>query len=182
MPKTMTRPGSLAEAVRRTREGGQSFSFNISEFLDEFYLDGDSGSRASRLIETPELLEASKINAYVGAIAEHLSRRWRVGRAPCWSEDPARFLDEPYFTAGPAMHPILLMESPVAFRRRFIFTEAEPLRRARMPEDGRWWAYETLRSGLVPPPNKFPELRMDDFISDNISGEQTLASDKLSFC
>jgi hypothetical protein len=30
--------------------------------------------------------------------------------------------------------------------------EAEPLRRARMPKDGRWWAYETMRTGLVPEP------------------------------
>jgi hypothetical protein len=48
--------------------------------------------------------------------------------------------------------PFLLAESPSAFRRRFIFTEAEPLRRAGMPKDGRWWAYETMRTGLVPEP------------------------------
>jgi hypothetical protein len=30
---------------------------------------------------------------------------------------------------------MLLVESPLAFRRRLIFTEAEPLRRARMPRD-----------------------------------------------
>jgi hypothetical protein len=28
---------------------------------------------------------------------------------------------------------LLIAESPIAFRRRLIFTEAEPLRRARMP-------------------------------------------------
>ena len=48
------------------------------------------------------------------------------------------------------MKGFLLAESPLAFRRRFIFTEAEPLRRASMPRDGRWWAYETIRSGLAP--------------------------------
>jgi hypothetical protein len=48
------------------------------------------------------------------------------------------------------MKGFLLGESPLAFRRRFIFTEAEPLRRASMPRDGRWWAYETIRSGLAP--------------------------------
>ena len=30
---------------------------------------------------------------------------------------------------------MLLVQSPLAFRRRLIFTEAEPLRRARMPRD-----------------------------------------------
>jgi hypothetical protein len=48
------------------------------------------------------------------------------------------------------MKGILLVESPSAFRRRFIFTEAEPLRRATMPRDGRWWAYEKMRTGLTP--------------------------------
>jgi hypothetical protein len=47
------------------------------------------------------------------------------------------------------MKGFLLAESPLAFRRRSIFTEAEPLRRASMPGDGRWWAYETIRSGLA---------------------------------
>jgi hypothetical protein len=30
---------------------------------------------------------------------------------------------------------MLLAQSPLAFRRRMIFTEAEPLRRARMPRE-----------------------------------------------
>ncbi len=34
------------------------------------------------------------------------------------------------------MKALLIAESPVAFRRRLIFTEAEPLRRARMPVEG----------------------------------------------
>lgn len=106
-----------------------------------------------------------ELDAYIGAIAEHLSRRWSLGPAPAWSDDPDRFLDEPYFTAGPAMHAVLMMVSPMAFRRRFIFTEAEPLRRARMPEDGRWWAYETLRSGLVPPAGRFVEIDAEDLIA-----------------
>ena len=52
------------------------------------------------------------------------------------------------------MKAFLLAESPSAFRRRFIFTEAEPLRRASMPKDGRWWAYETMRTGRVPQPEE----------------------------
>jgi hypothetical protein len=31
--------------------------------------------------------------------------------------------------------PVFLRDSPTAFRRRLIFTEAEPLRRARFPRD-----------------------------------------------
>ena len=52
------------------------------------------------------------------------------------------------------MKAFLLAESTSAFRWRFIFTEIEPLRRARMPKDGRGWAYETLRTGRVPQPDE----------------------------
>ena len=37
-------------------------------------------------------------------------------------------------------------------------TEAEPLRRASMARDGRWWAYETIRSGLAPTAEEQREL------------------------
>jgi hypothetical protein len=36
---------------------------------------------------------------------------------------------------GVALSGLFLVESPIAFRRRRIFTEAEPLRRARRPRD-----------------------------------------------
>ena len=62
------------------------------------------------------------------------------------------FLSRPWFMGPERMKGFLLVESPAAYRRRFIFTEAEPLRRARMPRDGRWWAYETMRTGLLPGP------------------------------
>lgn len=35
---------------------------------------------------------------------------------------------------------------------------AEPLRRASMPKDGRWWAYETIRGGLTPNAEEQSEL------------------------
>jgi hypothetical protein len=34
---------------------------------------------------------------------------------------------------GDGLSGLLLVESPIAFRRRLIFTQAEPLRHARMP-------------------------------------------------
>ena len=90
------------------------------------------------------------MNALLGAIGEHLANRWNVGAPPAWSNAPERFLDRPWFMGPERMKGFLLAESPLAFRRRFIFTEAEPLRRASMPKDGRWWAYETIRGGLTP--------------------------------
>jgi hypothetical protein len=51
-------------------------------------------------------------------------------------EDSRRFLDTPFFPDGlQLMKPILLQDSPIAFRRRLIFTEAEPLRRGRFPRE-----------------------------------------------
>jgi hypothetical protein len=51
-----------------------------------------------------------------------------------WTQEPSRFLHRPYFTTPiEGLKALLIAESPIAFRRRLIFTEAEPLRRARMP-------------------------------------------------
>jgi hypothetical protein len=86
----------------------------------------------------------------MGAIAEHLCRRWVLGNPPQWTEQKQRFLHEPWFLGSERFKPFLLAESPSAYRRRFIFTEAEPLRRASMPHDGRWWYYEKLRTGITP--------------------------------
>jgi hypothetical protein len=119
-------------------------------FLDEFYADRDPASRRARIEEAPGLTGDERQDAFIGAIGEHLSRRWNLGEPPAWTNDPARFLNRPWFIGPERMKPFLLAESPSAFRRRFIFTEIEPLRRASMPKDGRWWAYETLRTGRVP--------------------------------
>ena len=53
---------------------------------------------------------------------------------PAWTEHPSRFLKQPYFpTPLEKLKPMLVAQSPLAFRRRMIFVEHEPLRRARMP-------------------------------------------------
>jgi hypothetical protein len=71
-------------------------------------------------------------HASLGGVGEHLARRWNL-TIPAWREDPSRFLHRPYFTTPlEGLKALLLVESPIAFRRRLIFTEAEPLRRARM--------------------------------------------------
>jgi len=48
---------------------------------------------------------------------------------------PWREVAEPWFVGrmGNGLSGLLLVESPIAVRSRRIFTEAEPLRRARMP-------------------------------------------------
>ena len=145
----LIRPGTLLQVLQLVREG-EKLRFCMAGFLDDFYRDEDLESRARRIAEDPGLTNDPKMNALLGAIGEHLSIRWNIGAAPGWTGQPERFLDRPWFMGHERMKGFLLAESPLAFRRRFIFTESEPLRRASMPRDGRWWAYEAIRGGLTP--------------------------------
>ncbi len=126
------RPASLAEAAEWTKEAPSAFDRLISEFLDEFYLRPDA--RQSMIDDEPASLGQFR-DAWLGAVAEHLARRWEL-KIPAWVDQPHRFLDRPFFAGGlESLKAILLAESPLAFRKRQIFVEAEPLRRARMPRD-----------------------------------------------
>lgn len=128
----MARPGTLAEVARR-RNGGEDLSALLREFLDEFYDAVRRGEAAPLIAEMPEPLAEPREHALLGGIAEHLARRWSLP-IPGWTDDRSRFLREPYFTTEvEGFKALLLAQSPLAFRRRLIFTEAEPLRRARMP-------------------------------------------------
>ena len=130
----MARPRTLAEVARR-RKAGEDFSLLLREFLDEFYAALRSRVAGERIVDEPAALSDLQEHAMLGAIGEHLARRWNLA-IPAWTEDPSRFLRRPYFTTTiEGLKALLLAESPIAFRRRLIFTEAEPLRRARMPQD-----------------------------------------------
>ncbi len=131
--------------------GPDSRRFLLAGFLDDFYTDGDLARQRARLIEPPPMTNNLQTDALYGAIGEHLCNRWQLGSPPRWSNDRRRFLHSPWFLGLERMKPFLIAESPAAYRRRFIFTEAEPLRRASMPRDGRWWRYEALRTGMMPP-------------------------------
>jgi hypothetical protein len=133
-------PTTLAEAVRFYREYGDgqdgAFSVLLDEFLDAFYTETESARRQAMIDDEPPFTGNERHDAYIGAVGEHLARRWGL-RIPAWSEAPAREVAEPWFVGmiGKGLSGLLLVESPIAFRRRRIFTEAEPLRRARMPAD-----------------------------------------------
>ena len=131
-PEAAMRPATLADVARR-RNGGEELAPLLVGFLDSFYGDLRAGTAQAALIEPPQPLAEVTEHALLGAIAEHLARRWRL-TVPDWSDDPSRFLKRPYFTTPlEGLKALLIAESPLAFRRRLIFTEAEPLRRARMP-------------------------------------------------
>lgn len=156
----MIRAGTLAQVLQLVRDG-EKLAFCLAGFLDDFYGESDPTNRVARVRDDPGLVAEARTNALFGAIGEHLTLRWNLGAAPAWTDDSARFLDRPFFLGPERMKGFLLAESPSAFRRRFIFTEAEPLRRISMPRDGRWWAYETIRSGLQPTPQERAALAFE---------------------
>lgn len=129
----MNRPDTLAEVARRV-SCGADFDPTLSEFLDEFYMNPER--RAAMIADEPLRLADPREHAMLGAIGEHLARRWKLAAVPAWTDHPSRFLHEPYFTTPiENLKAMLLAQSPLAFRRRMIFTEAEPLCRARMPRE-----------------------------------------------
>ena len=136
--------------MRLPLDAGEPLRSYLVGFLDEFYWDRVSASRRARIEEAPRLIGDERTDAFIGAVGEHLCHRWILGQPSAWTNDPVRFLSRPWFIGPERMKAFLLAESPSAFRRRFIFTEIEPLRRASMPKDGRWWAYETMRTGRLP--------------------------------
>ena len=150
----MSRPGTLREAVRFHRSNGIAFRYALAGFLDDFYLDRDSNSRRRRVEDEPEPTGDPQFDSLVAAMAEHLCNRWLLGPAPAWTEQPSRFLKRPMFLGDQEFKPFHLAESPAAYRRRFIFTEFEPLRRASMPKDAIWWQGEALRNGMTPLPGE----------------------------
>ena len=117
--------------ARRQSDG--DLNRHLREFLDEFYIEQDSAQRQAMLDPEPELLADEKLNAYLGAAAEHLAHLYGLD-VPPWCEKAERFLHEPHFPSGfksPKMQTLLIEESPLAFRRRLIFVEASPLYRPR---------------------------------------------------
>ncbi len=135
MPSPSRRPASLREVAAfaiDAKGDNAAFGRAVAEFLDEFYTD--PAKRQTMIADEPASVGKFE-DAYLGAVAEHLARRWTLD-IPAWVDQPHRFLDRAHFAGGlESLKAILLAESPLAFRKRQIFVEAEPLRRARMPRD-----------------------------------------------
>ncbi len=106
----------VAERVR----GGEDLRFAVRELLDEFALRGRDDLRAAALAEEPVHVDAH-VDAYLGALAEHLARTSRLP-VPRWALSDSRTLDHMWFPGvARGFRPTALRESPAAFRRRGIF-------------------------------------------------------------
>jgi len=121
------RPGSIAEISERARAQTQAFDAAVREFLDSWQ-SMTAGNRVKALATKPEAVGKIQ-DAYLAALAEHLALSSGIV-APAWTEEPDRFLTEPFFAGGlESLKAILLVESPLAFRRRLIFISADGLTR-----------------------------------------------------
>jgi hypothetical protein len=130
------RPNTLAEAVEYI-QAGSAQDVMLAEFVDSFDLAKTDQDRYASLEREPNLTGDDRLDALVGAMAEYLAKQRRLGRVPSWVCDPARRLSSPWFTtANPsdAMREYLAFSSPGEFASRNIFTEEQPLRRARGPQ------------------------------------------------
>jgi hypothetical protein len=126
-----SRPRTL-DAVARGRRSGLSFERLLGEFLDEFYVAGRAQRQAAI---DPEPTRISAVHdAYLAVVAEHLALRFEL-HIPDWTETEGRVLADPFFAGGlEGLKALLLVESPLAFRRRQIFVSRDALSRPRDPE------------------------------------------------
>ncbi|HEV7769112.1 MAG TPA: hypothetical protein VGO66_00435 [Solirubrobacterales bacterium] len=125
-PQQLT--ATLAGVARRAREG-EDFRHAVREFLDEFALRAEDGSRAEALAERPEPTGDPRHDAYLGALAEHLAAVHRLSR-PAWSVEPGRFLDRFWFVSDVrGFRATAIAQAPAAFRRRGVFIPERSLHR-----------------------------------------------------
>lgn len=118
-------------AFAKEVETKDDFSFGLKNFLDNFY----ANPCPEMLTDEPRLLrdvihDDGFADAYLGAVAEHLSRKssWNP---PCWCMSRLRMLQDPFFAASSfKMQRLLLGDSPAAFRWRNIFVSRDSLSRA----------------------------------------------------
>jgi hypothetical protein len=128
------RPRTL-DAVARRSQAGRAFDPLLREFLDEFYV-ADREQRQDAIASEPPRLTPVH-DAYLAAVAEHLALRFRLD-IPDWTENKDRFLDTPFFAGGlEGLKALLLVESPLAFRRRQVFVSRDALSRPRDPDRAR---------------------------------------------
>lgn len=117
---------SLAEVSTRAAQGEDPHMAR-REFLDD-YARSPSADRPLLLQERPAPV-TPRVDAYLGALAEHLAARDGIP-VPVWAGERARFLDHFWWPSPtPGLQALAIVQSPAAFRRRGIFIGATTLDR-----------------------------------------------------
>ncbi len=127
------RPTSLAEVANHS-ESLADFGRNLRDWLHHLRGISSRIQAAAAIAGEPPLLrkkfaQGDVADTWLAAYAEHLAARIRIP-APTWAFGPARFLVEPAFDepgGSPALRALALVHSPLAFKRRNLFTPAVDL-------------------------------------------------------
>ena len=127
------RPSSLAEVAQQS-ESLADFGRNLRDWLHHLRGLSSRQQAAAAIAAGPPLLrekyaQGDVADAWLAAYAEHLAAKAGIP-APAWAFSPARTLAEPSFdeaSASPALRALALARSPLAFKRRNIFTPAVDL-------------------------------------------------------
>jgi hypothetical protein len=106
----------------------------LGDLLDDFRQRSSTPEEKLTLVrDAPEWLDVethADCNAYLAAVTETLCREAAIP-PPDWTETPICYLHRPWFAGGlETLKAILLVESPVPFRRRNLFVSANALARA----------------------------------------------------
>lgn len=78
------------------------------------------GDVLSAIAQEPGLVAEPWMNAHLAGLAEFLAQRAGLD-TPAWALAETRFLPEPKFFGGEAMHAMLLTQTPSCMRRRNLF-------------------------------------------------------------
>jgi hypothetical protein len=129
-----SKPRSLAEINDIVREDNDLYPLATGKFQEAFYLTTDRDAQQAMLDPIPVPTGNVKNDAWLAAIGEHLAQRWGLV-VPPWTQEPA-FMGEPvpfFWPFEPMARNIRIIETPPAFRRRLLFSWAEPLMNAKFP-------------------------------------------------
>ena len=127
-------PKSLADVVERVGGNPDWFGYVMYEFEAGFYREESRAMRQAMLNPVPLTTGDQRTDAWIGALGEHMAQRWGL-EVPQWTQK-GTFIggNEPHFWSDdPTARTIQIVETPPAFRRRLIFTSAEPLMSAKFP-------------------------------------------------
>jgi hypothetical protein len=133
-PAFKARPKSIAEVADLARKDQDDFGPASGEFGASFYIEEDAAARQAMLNPAPVPTGYAEHDAVIGAMGEHLALRWGL-KVPAWTREAA-FMGgaRPYFWPdSPEARDIQIVETPPSFRRRLLFSYAEPLMNAKFP-------------------------------------------------
>lgn len=123
------RPTSLADVAKWTLEG-ESFSYTLRNFLDEFYARPQAEALAEEPARLKGVANGEVYDAYLAAVGEELARGFKLAHPRwIWAED--RKLRRPWFASEmQSLRAVLIHESPAGFRSRNLFVSENALARA----------------------------------------------------